>query len=170
MRRSSSACDFPGRCLPRRLLEELLSETAQTVHVDGDDLIFDHMYIERRMTPLNLYLRTTTRGCRGNGRAGLRAVHPRPRVHEHLRGRPAAEELRRDAPRPRDLLRLRRALPGHRLPLSRLPQATNLEDEMRGEAWFYVADNDVFPETFINFLAFSEAQQAPLSCACTGRY
>ena len=39
------------------LLEELFSETTSTVHVDGDDLIFDHMYIERRMVPLNLYLR-----------------------------------------------------------------------------------------------------------------
>jgi isocitrate dehydrogenase kinase/phosphatase len=25
---------------------------------------------------------------------------------------------------------------------------------MRDEAWFYVAENDVFPETFINFLGF----------------
>jgi isocitrate dehydrogenase kinase/phosphatase len=33
---------------------------------------------------------------------------------------------------------------------------------MRGEAWFYVSDNDVFPETFINFLAFSDAQRAAL--------
>jgi isocitrate dehydrogenase kinase/phosphatase len=41
-----------------------------------------------------------------------------------------------------------------------LPQASNPEDEMRGETWFYVADNDVFPETFLNFLAFDEAQKA----------
>jgi len=40
------------------LLEELAAETANTVHVEGDDLIFDHLYIERRMTPLNLFLRT----------------------------------------------------------------------------------------------------------------
>jgi isocitrate dehydrogenase kinase/phosphatase len=40
-----------------------------------------------------------------------------------------------------------------------LPQATNDEDEMRGEAWFYVAENDVFPETFLRFLAFSDAQR-----------
>ena len=40
-----------------------------------------------------------------------------------------------------------------------LPQATNDEDEMRGEAWFHVNDNDVFPETFINFLAFSDQQK-----------
>jgi isocitrate dehydrogenase kinase/phosphatase len=37
-----------------------------------------------------------------------------------------------------------------------LPQASNHEDEMRAESWFYVADNDVFPETFINFLGFDE--------------
>ena len=43
-----------------------------------------------------------------------------------------------------------------------LPQATNPEDEMRGEAWFYVGENDVFPETFISFLAFDDAQRAAL--------
>ena len=43
-----------------------------------------------------------------------------------------------------------------------LPQASNPEDEMRGEAWFYVGENDVFPETFINFLGFNDAQRAAL--------
>ena len=33
---------------------------------------------------------------------------------------------------------------------------------MRGEAWFYVADNDIFPETFLNFLAFNDEQRAVL--------
>jgi isocitrate dehydrogenase kinase/phosphatase len=35
-----------------------------------------------------------------------------------------------------------------------MPQATTDEDEMRAESWFYVADNDVFPETFLKFLGF----------------
>jgi isocitrate dehydrogenase kinase/phosphatase len=30
---------------------------------------------------------------------------------------------------------------------------------MRGETWYYVADNDVFPETFLNFLAFTDPQR-----------
>ena len=29
---------------------------------------------------------------------------------------------------------------------------------MRGEAWFYVGDNDVFPETFMRFLAFGDGR------------
>jgi len=41
-----------------------------------------------------------------------------------------------------------------------VPVADNDEDEMRGETWFYVADNDVFPETFLNFLAFTDEQRA----------
>ena len=43
-----------------------------------------------------------------------------------------------------------------------VPQAADFEDEMRGEAWYYVGDNDVFPETFISFLAFSDEQRAAL--------
>ena len=35
-----------------------------------------------------------------------------------------------------------------------LDRGRELEDEMRAETWYYVADNDVFPETFINFLGF----------------
>jgi isocitrate dehydrogenase kinase/phosphatase len=37
-----------------------------------------------------------------------------------------------------------------------VPQASNDEDEMRSESWFYVAENDVFPETFIQFLGFDQ--------------
>ena len=43
-----------------------------------------------------------------------------------------------------------------------LPRPANPEDEMRAEAWFYVGEQDVFPETFINFLAFDAAQRAAL--------
>ena len=41
-----------------------------------------------------------------------------------------------------------------------IPAAPNPEDEMRDEPWYYVADNDVFPETFIRFLAFDDEQRA----------
>ena len=33
---------------------------------------------------------------------------------------------------------------------------------MRGEPWFYVGDNDVFPETFVDFLGFTDEQRAAL--------
>ena len=34
------------------------------------------------------------------------------------------------------------------------PAAQSHEDEMSADTWYYVADNDVFPETFLSFLGF----------------
>ncbi|HEX6964391.1 MAG TPA: isocitrate dehydrogenase kinase/phosphatase-domain containing protein, partial [Gemmatimonadaceae bacterium] len=34
----------------------------------------------------------------------------------------------------------------------RIPRATNLDDELSAEPWFYVGENDVFPEEFRAFL------------------
>ena len=39
------------------LLTELLTEAASSVRVEGDRVIIRHLYTERRVTPLNLYLR-----------------------------------------------------------------------------------------------------------------
>jgi isocitrate dehydrogenase kinase/phosphatase len=39
------------------LLRELLTEAASSVRVEGDRVIIRHLYTERRVTPLNLYLR-----------------------------------------------------------------------------------------------------------------
>ena len=37
-----------------------------------------------------------------------------------------------------------------------LPQATHLEDEMRADSWFYVNEQDIFPEEFMRFLAIED--------------
>ncbi len=159
------AQEFKRVRLPRarfapELLEELFTETESSVHVDGDDLIFDHMYIERRMTPLNLYLRDAS------PEAAERAV---------LDYGQAIRDLAYTNIFAGDLLLKNFGVTRHgrvifydydelcqvtECRFRELPQATNDEDEMRGEAWFYVADNDVFPETFLNFLAFSDEQRA----------
>ncbi len=56
------AQEFKRLRLPRArfmpaLAEELLGEAAQSCRIDGDDLIVDHCYVERRLRPLNLFLR-----------------------------------------------------------------------------------------------------------------
>jgi isocitrate dehydrogenase kinase/phosphatase len=43
-----------------------------------------------------------------------------------------------------------------------LPQPRNEEEEMAHGAWYYVADNDVFPEQFPRFLGMSQAQRETL--------
>ncbi|HTL20564.1 MAG TPA: bifunctional isocitrate dehydrogenase kinase/phosphatase [Steroidobacteraceae bacterium] len=153
---------FPRTRFAPALLEELRRETAGTVHEDGPDLVFDHLYIERRMTPLNLYLRSA---CAADTE---RAV---------LDYGQCIRDLAYTNIFPGDLLLKNFGVTRHGRVIfydydelcsvtdcnfRDVPPAAHEEDEMLGEAWFYVADNDVFPETFLNFLGFSDEQRAAL--------
>ena len=135
-----------------QLLEELFTETANTVHDEGDELAIDHMYVERRMTPLNLYVRTATR------EQARKAVLDYGQSIRDLAGTNIF---------PGDLLLKNFGVTRHGRVIfydydelclvtdcrfREIPQAQHDEDEMRSETWYYVGDNDVFPETFINFL------------------
>jgi len=151
---------FPKARFAPELLAELAAETANTVHADGDDLIFDHLYIERRMTPLNLYLRTAAASA-----AELAVLDYGQCIRDLAYTNIFAGDLllknfgvtRHGRVIFYDYDELCQVTDCH---FRDMPQAIHPEDEMREEAWFYVADNDVFPETFINFLAFDEAQRA----------
>jgi isocitrate dehydrogenase kinase/phosphatase len=150
---------FPKARFAPELLAELAAETASTAHIDGDDVILDHLYIERRMTPLNLYLRTASVAA-----AALAVLDYGQCIRDLAYTNIFAG----------DLLLKNFGVTRHGRVIfydydelcqvtdcrfRDLPQATHPEDEMRDEAWFYVADNDVFPETFINFLAFDDTQR-----------
>jgi isocitrate dehydrogenase kinase/phosphatase len=153
---------FPRARFAPELLAELEGETGQTVHVDGEDLVFDHMYIERRMTPLNLYLRSAS------------AADAEQAVLDYGQ---CIRDLAYTNIFPGDLLLKNFGVTRHGRVIfydydelcqvtdctfRDVPEATNEEDEMRSEAWFYVAENDVFPETFLRFLAFSDSQREAL--------
>jgi isocitrate dehydrogenase kinase/phosphatase len=151
---------FPMARFSAPLLEELLAEAADSVHVEGSDLIFDHLYIERRLVPLNLYLRTAAEPD------AIRAV---------LDYGQAIRDLAQTNVFPGDLLLKNFGVTRHgrvifydydelcRLTdcsFRDLPTASCEEDEMSAEPWFYVGDKDVFPETFPNFLGMAGAQRS----------
>jgi isocitrate dehydrogenase kinase/phosphatase len=153
---------FPRERFAPELLQDLQREAAGTVHEDGTDLVFDHMYIERRMTPLNLYLRSAP------------AADAERAVLDYGQ---CIRDLAYTNIFPGDLLLKNFGVTRHCRVIfydydelcrvtdcnfRDLPAATNAEDEMRGEAWFYVGESDVFPETFINFLSFTDEQRAAL--------
>jgi isocitrate dehydrogenase kinase/phosphatase len=153
---------FPRARFAPELLEELRRETAGTVHEDGGDLVFDHLYIERRMTPLNLYVRNS------------KAADAERAVLDYGQ---CIRDLAYTNIFPGDLLLKNFGVTRHGRVIfydydelcrvtdcnfRDLPPVTHEEDEMRGEAWFYVAENDIFPETFLNFLGFSDEQRAAL--------
>ncbi len=147
---------FPRRLFDDALLQELLTETSASVHEDGDDLIIDHCYIERRMVPLNLYLREASRDDAINavleyGQAIRDLAYTNIFAGDLLLKNFGVTRNRRVIFYDYDELCL---VTDCRF--RELPSASSDEDEMRAETWYYVADNDVFPETFINFLGFDD--------------
>ena len=136
------------------MLQELTSECALNVQVEGDDVIVGHVYIERRMTPLNLYLRSAT-----PEQAELAVVDYGQAIRDLAYTNIFAGDL---LLKNFGVTRHSRVIFYDYDELCRitdcrfrdLPQAQTPEDEMRAESWFYVADNDVFPETFLRFLGF----------------
>ncbi|HVS76232.1 MAG TPA: bifunctional isocitrate dehydrogenase kinase/phosphatase [Steroidobacteraceae bacterium] len=153
---------FPKALFAPELLEELLAEASLSVREAGEHLVFDHMYIERRMTPLNLY---------------LRAAAPAAAEQVALDYGQCIRDLACTNIFPGDLLLKNFGVTRHGRVIfydydelclvtdchfRDLPEPSNPEDEMRGEPWFYVGEHDVFPETFINFVGFDAAQRAAL--------
>jgi len=145
---------FPRSRFSADLLEELRKEAAHTAHFEGDDVIIDHVYIERRMTPLNLYLRSASR------------EEAEKAVIEYGQ---AIRDLAVTNIFPGDLLLKNFGVTRHGRVIfydydelclvtdcrfREIPQSQHDEDDMRADAWFYVGESDVFPETFINFLGF----------------
>ncbi len=138
------------------LLEELITETAETARIEGDAIVINHCYIEHRFTPLNLYLKQTSNS------------NAKKVVYDYGQ---AIRDLAMSNIFPGDLLLKNFGVTGRGRVIfydydelcmvtdcnfRDLPQAQNFEDEMSAEAWFYVADNDIFPEQFISFLGFDD--------------
>jgi len=153
---------FPKALFAPELLSELLAEASLTVREADEHLVFDHMYIERRMMPLNLYLRVAS---------------PAAAEQAALDYGQCIRDLAYTNIFPGDLLLKNFGVTRHGRVIfydydelclvtdcrfRDVPQPANPEDEMRGEPWFYVGEHDVFPETFISFVAFDPAQRAAL--------
>jgi isocitrate dehydrogenase kinase/phosphatase len=136
------------------MLEELLKECAENVQIDGGDLIVGHVYIERQMTPLNLFIRSAP-----PEQAELAVIDYGQCIRDLAYTDIFAGDL---LLKNFGVTRHNRVIFYDYDELCRVtecrfrdvPVATTDEDEMRAESWFYVGDSDVFPETFMKFLGF----------------
>lgn len=138
------------------LLEELLREAGDTVRLDGDRVLIRHLYAERRVVPLNLFVRESDEWT---ARDAL------------LDYGQAIRDLAATNTFPGDLLlknfgvtRTGRVIFFDYDELClvtdcnfrELPTPRDDADEMSAEPWFYVGENDVFPEEFLSFLGLPE--------------
>ncbi len=143
---------FPKARFSPELLEELLTQAASTCRIDGDDLIIEHCYMERRMKPLDVFLREASPD------AARRAIRDYGQ---------AIRDLALSNVFPGDLLLKNFGVSRHgrvvfydydelclvtECTFRDLPTARDDEEEMSSEPWFFVGATDVFPEQFLEFL------------------
>jgi len=156
--RMADTLEFSHAALPRqRFSDELIDELrrlapSQIEADDGEQLVIKHLYIERRMIPLNMHLDRAT---------------PEQVDHAVREYGNAIRELAAANIFPGDMLWKNFGLTRYGrvvfydydeiehmtdVNFRAIPEAPYPEMEMSGEVWYSVARNDVFPEEFATFL------------------
>jgi isocitrate dehydrogenase kinase/phosphatase len=137
------------------LLAELTAEAKDTIRVDGERVFIRHLYAERRVTPLNLFIREkdewTARDAvldYGQSIRDLAATNTFP--GDLLLKNFGVTRTGRVIFYDYDELCLVTDCN-----FRDIPQGSD-EDEWSGEPTFYVGENDVFPEEFLRFLGLPE--------------
>ena len=138
------------------LLDELLAEASRNVHIGGDTVVLEHLYVERRVVPLDLFVRDAVFA------AAAAAVVDYGQAIKDL----ACTNIF-----PGDLLTKNFGVTRHGrvvfydydelsaltdVTFKEIPEPSNETDAMSETPWFPVGDNDIFPEEHQRFLGMPE--------------
>ncbi|MCB9870015.1 MAG: bifunctional isocitrate dehydrogenase kinase/phosphatase [Planctomycetes bacterium] len=151
---------FHRDCFAPELLDELLAATSRTTRLVGEHVVIGHAYVERRLRPLDMYLREV------EGPAARLAV---------LDYGQAIRDLAATNIFPGDLLPKNFGMSRHGRAIfydydelclltdcrfRDKPEPRSHEEEMSAEPWYHVGEQDVFPEEFLAFLGLDECHAA----------
>ncbi len=147
-----SDVDFPLARFDAELLSELRRLCGDSVVIEGDRLIIKHLYVQRRLIPLDVWLRDAE------------PARAHAAIDDYGR---AIDELATANIFPGDLLLKNFGVTRWgrvvfydydeinlltEVQFRGLPRARDDDEEMAAEPWFQVGPHDVFPEQFPNFL------------------
>ena len=156
------AQEFKRLRLPRArfmpaLAEELLREASESCRIEGEDLIVEHCYVERRLRPLSLF---------------LREADPAAAESAIIDYGQALRDLAASNVFPGDLLLKNFGVTSHGRVIfydydeiclvsdcvfRDLPRPSCDEEEFSAEPWFHYGPRDVFPEQWLPFLSIPAA-------------
>ncbi len=150
---------FPLKRFNDEVMDELRTLAPSCFEIDGDALVIKHIYIERRMEPLNIHLERMERTGNTEGME-----------HAIKEYGSAIRELAQANIFPGDMLWKNFGVTRYGRVVfydydeieymtdcnfRKIPPAPDFETEMSGEVWYPVARNDIFPEEFGTFLLAS---------------
>lgn len=135
-----------------RLLEELQETCASSISYDTNNVVFRHVYMERRMIPLNIFIETADeiileRVIEDYGNAIKQLAGANIFPGDFLYKNFGVTQLGRVVFYDYDEITYMTECNFRRIPPPRFP-----EDEFSSEPWYSVEPNDVFPEEFGTFL------------------
>ena len=143
---------FPLKDIDDTLLQELKKKAASNIEIEDDLLIVKHMYIENKMTPLNIYLETANKKQQNHiindyGKAIDELINSNIFPGDMLTKNFGVTRQNRVVFYDYDEITLMST------PIfKKIPKAKTYEQEMASEPWYYVGQNDVFPEEFKYFI------------------
>jgi len=148
---------FERGCFHPDLIQVLASTAQQSTLIDSGHVVIELAYVERRVQPLDLYLgEVTAEAARAAvidfGQAIKDLAYSNIFPGDMLLKNFGVTDLGRvifydfDEVCPLTECRFRRK-----------PAALSYEDELASEPWYFVGDNDIFPEEFENFLGLTGA-------------
>ena len=147
---------FPRDRFGDELLEELANKASRSVTITETDVIFHHIYTERKVYPLDLYIEEMPRDLAADA------------VLDYGN---AIKDLGAANIFPGDLFTKNFGVTRHgsvvfydydeltfldEVNFRSIPQARTYEDELSSEPWFTVGADDVFPEEFKKFFRFPD--------------
>lgn len=144
---------FPRDRFSDDVLDELMASCSDTVTVTEDEVVVALLYMERRVTPLNVFLQrcpadtaVTTMGDYARALGDLAAcnIFPGDLLLKNFGVTRHGRVVFYDYDEVVNVTGLQ---------FREIPEARTPEEEMSSEPWFSVGPNDIFPEEFPRFLA-----------------
>ncbi len=148
--------EFPVDRFSNELVNELLDSATESARKEGNTLLLQRVYIERRVRPLNLY---------------INEVSEEEATHAVIDYGQTIKDLAKTNIFTGDLLLKNFGVTAHKRVIfydydevslvtdcnfRDIPEASDFEDEMLADTWYFVGENDIFPEEFIRFLSMNE--------------
>ncbi|MEM7027430.1 MAG: bifunctional isocitrate dehydrogenase kinase/phosphatase [Pseudomonadota bacterium] len=148
--------EFPLDRFSKELRTELLEGASESIKKEGDKLILQRVYVERRVRPLNLYINEVS-----DEEASFAIVDYGQ----------AIKDLAQTNIFTGDLLLKNFGVTAHKRVIfydydevslvtdcnfRDIPEADDFQDEMLADTWYFVGENDIFPEEFIRFLSMND--------------
>ena len=143
---------FDKEMFEEALLDELSAQASKSVTIEGSHVTLHHVYVERKVVPLDIYLRESNPlKCQAAiidyGRAiknlAMSNIFPGDMLLKNFGVTRSGRVVFYDYDELSTITECN---------FREMPQTTDPDREMSADPWFGVGDHDVFPEEFRNFL------------------